>query len=424
MDDTNGKTRDSSGFLKTLGPGLVWAATAIGVSHLVQSTRAGADYGFTLVGVVILANLLKYPFFEFGPRYTIATGESLLEGYARQGRWTVVVYVLLTLGTMFTVTGAVTFVTGSLATQLFGSVLSPLGYSATLLAICAGLLISGRYPLLDRMVKVIIVLLTLSTVCAVAAAAIASHPAGAGVPPHPPIWSGTGFAFVIALVGWMPSAIDISVWSSLWTLERVRQTGYRPRLRQALFDFNLGYWGTAVLALFFLALGAFILHGSGQELAAGGADFAAQLIALYTAALGSWSRPVIVLAAFTTMFSTTLTVADGFPRVLQRATGLLLPGWGHRHGDRLYWGWMLVIVAGSLLLISAFRNRLTLMVDLATTLSFLTAPILSWFNLRAVTGPEVPAGARPGRALLGLAWVGLGFGALFAGLYLVWKLFG
>ena len=32
----------------SFGPGLLWAATAIGVSHLVQSTRAGASAGFGL----------------------------------------------------------------------------------------------------------------------------------------------------------------------------------------------------------------------------------------------------------------------------------------------------------------------------------------------------------------------------------------
>ena len=34
---------------KTLGPGILFASTAIGVSHLVQSTRAGAKYGFGLL---------------------------------------------------------------------------------------------------------------------------------------------------------------------------------------------------------------------------------------------------------------------------------------------------------------------------------------------------------------------------------------
>lgn len=48
--------------LKTLGPGLLYAGAAVGVSHLVQSTRAGASYGFELIWVVIVANIIKYPF--------------------------------------------------------------------------------------------------------------------------------------------------------------------------------------------------------------------------------------------------------------------------------------------------------------------------------------------------------------------------
>ena len=39
-------------FRKAFGPGLMWAAAAIGISHLVQSTRAGAMAGFGLAGVV------------------------------------------------------------------------------------------------------------------------------------------------------------------------------------------------------------------------------------------------------------------------------------------------------------------------------------------------------------------------------------
>ena len=49
--------------LKNLGPGLLFAGAAIGVSHLVQSTRAGADFGFSLLWALILSNIIKYPFF-------------------------------------------------------------------------------------------------------------------------------------------------------------------------------------------------------------------------------------------------------------------------------------------------------------------------------------------------------------------------
>ena len=95
------------GVLSALGPGLLFAAAAVGVSHLVQSTRAGAVYGLALVGMVILANVVKYPAFRFGPYYSVATRTSILEGYRRQGTWALVLYGLLTLGTMFTVLGAI-----------------------------------------------------------------------------------------------------------------------------------------------------------------------------------------------------------------------------------------------------------------------------------------------------------------------------
>jgi Mn2+/Fe2+ NRAMP family transporter len=419
-----------AGVLASLGPGLVWAAAAVGVSHLVQSTRAGASYGFALVWVVVHANLLKYPFFEYGPRYAAATGESLVDGYRRQGRWAVWAYFVLTLGTMFAVLAAVTFVTGSLATQLFGDALSPFGYSAAVLAVCALVLVPGQYPLLDKLVKVIMVVLAVSTVAAVVAAVLGVESAGpgrgAGEAVDIDLLGPATFPFLIALVGWMPSAVDISVWHSLWTLERARETRHKPLLREALFDFNLGYIGTAILALLFLTLGALVFHGSGQEVSESPPAFAAQLFDLYSAALGSWARPIIVVAAFTTMFSTTLTVADAFPRALRRTCEILSPrlagvGEGSPGESRawLYWGWMAVLVVGALLLMSVFRSSLTGMVDLATTLSFLTSPFLGYLNYRAVMAPHVPASARPPGWLRALTWLGLAFGVVFGIAFLV-----
>ena len=106
---------------KRLGPGLLFAGAAIGVSHLVQSTRAGADFGLGLVWALLLVNLVKYPFFQFGPRYTLATGESLLEGYRRMGKGVLIVYYILNLGTMFTIQAAVTSVTAGIALQKYSS---------------------------------------------------------------------------------------------------------------------------------------------------------------------------------------------------------------------------------------------------------------------------------------------------------------
>jgi len=75
-------------FWKAFGPGLLWAGAAIGVSHLVQSTRAGATYGFALVGLVLVALVFKYPAFSFGPRYAAATGTQFLPEVSQQSRKT------------------------------------------------------------------------------------------------------------------------------------------------------------------------------------------------------------------------------------------------------------------------------------------------------------------------------------------------
>jgi Mn2+/Fe2+ NRAMP family transporter len=86
-----------SRFSKTAGPGILFACTAIGVSHLVQSTRAGADFGLLILGFVILVTLLKYPFFEYGSRYANSTQTSIIDGYKKLGKPALWLYFLLTI---------------------------------------------------------------------------------------------------------------------------------------------------------------------------------------------------------------------------------------------------------------------------------------------------------------------------------------
>ena len=121
---------------KRLGPGLLFAGAAIGVSHLVQSTRAGADFGWGLLWALLLANLMKYPFFEYGSRYALATGKDLLEGYARLGKHYLWGYFFLNLATMFTIQTAVTIVTASLASISFGQPFSLVIWSAIIIVVC------------------------------------------------------------------------------------------------------------------------------------------------------------------------------------------------------------------------------------------------------------------------------------------------
>ena len=105
-------------------------------------------------------------------------------------------------------------------------------------------------------------------------------------------------------------------------------------------------------------------------------------VSLYAETLGEWTRPLIGASAFLVMFSTTFTVVDGFPRALavlaDRFRGPEVPEEATGEGDRrVYWGGTAVLFGGSLLVLHFALSSLGAMVDLATTLSFLTAPLLS-----------------------------------------------
>lgn len=405
---------------RSFGPGLLMAAAAIGVSHLVQSTRAGATYGFALVWAVVLANFFKYPFLEYGPRYAIATGESMIEGYKRLGNWAIGIFVIFTIGTMFAVQAAVTIVAASLAVELTGLVLSPLIWSIILLGFCVALLMSGQYSVLDGATKLIMAVLAISTIIAVGA--VLFEGSQQQVDNYfPDIWDIAGISFLIALMGWMPIPIDAAAWHSLWTLERAEQTKYRPTLKESLLDFNIGYIGAAVLALGFLTLGAFVMFGSGEVYAGSGTIFSSQLIKLFTFSLGSWAYPIIVICAFTTMFSTTLTVTDAYPRVVCCFSEVLMPDKFDKENNLSLYRILLVIIPlFSLGVLYFLGDSFTLLIDIATTLSFLTAPVLAYINYRLVTAEHVPEDCQPKPWLRWLSWGGMIFLTGFALLYLYW----
>jgi len=416
-------TATPSSFWKSFGPGLLWAAAAIGVSHLVQSTRAGAMAGFGLAGVVLLANILKYPFFEYGPRYAAATGESLVEGYRRIGRWALWLYILITLSTGIVIQTAIVLLTAFLIKYAFGLTLS-MPLIALIVCLFAGaMLLAGRFRLLDLVVKLILALLGISTIVAAAVTLPRADWSSFALLPDIGGESGIQLAFVLALVGWMPSAIDIAVWSSLWTLAKNESTGTTASVRHALVDFRIGYVGTVVMAFAFLTLGATVMYHSGQTFSEQGGRFAAELVELYTKTLGSWTKPVVVTAVLTTMLSTAVTVIDGFPRAIDRslrvATQGRVGGEGKADMGPVYWIGLVSLTIGTVVVIALFAGTLAAMIDFATIVSFLVAPALGYLNLRAVTSPEVAPEHRPGKGLIALSWVGLVLLGGFAVVYLV-----
>lgn len=397
--------------LKNLGPGLLFAGAAIGVSHLVQSTRAGADFGLGLLWALLLVNLFKYPFFQFGPRYATATGESLLDGYKKLGKEVLVIYYVLSLATMFTIQTAVTIVTAGLASSLFGDFISVKLWTVIIIIICLALLIFGKYKLLDRLMKIIIITLTISTIIAVSMAFMNNTVPVSFKQILPN--NSLEIAFLIAFMGWMPAPLDIAVWQSLWAIEKNKDTK-QYNTKSALFDFNVGYLSTIVLGIGFLLLGTLVMFNSGETFSNSASVFSGQLINMYTKSLGNWAYIIIGIAAFTTMFSTTLTTLDASPRAMAKTTQLLF-----KNASKFnYVFWISLLATGTLAIFLFLASEMGLLIQIATVLSFITAPFYAIISYILISSKHTPKEWRPSKSMHILSVFGIVFLIGFSAWYL------
>jgi Mn2+/Fe2+ NRAMP family transporter len=383
------------------------AATAIGASHLVLAPTAGAAFGYALLWVMPFAHLFKYPAFEFGPRFAIATGTSLLHGYARvpgPRNWGLWLFLGGTMVQGVTVLAGVLGVAASVAAVALPFASIPL-LSLALGVLIAWLLRSGGFSGLSGLSKWMLLVLAVMTLFAFLA-----RPPGTGFLKGlvVPVVPGASIVLLAAIVGWMPTGIDVSVWHSMWALERrqvwakrAEESGRGEDEQESVFalgrlDMQLGYGLSLVLAVFFVALGAEVLRPAG--LVPQGADVAIALARLYTETLGAWVLPLLLLAAFFGMFSTAYGVMDGFPRAFSEAVTLLQGGREGARRSRLYWGFLAVSLALALLETVLIPDPV-LLVTIAAVASFVIAPMLYGLNHYCATRLIGEPRLRPGRLL-------------------------
>ena len=371
--------------IKKLGPGLLFAGAAIGVSHLVLSTKAGGDFGFGLVWALIIINLIKYPFFEFAPRYTLSTGKSLLEGYREIGKSILIVYFLLNMLTMFTIQAAVTSVSAGIATKIFGFE-SNLLFSIGIALLCFTIIIIGKFDFLDKIIKLFVFALCICTM--ITAFVSLNNATEFNLNQVFPI-NNLELIFLVSFMGWMPGPLDISIWHSLWSLEKKK---INPELTfdNFRFDFKVGYSLTLIMGLVFMSLGATVLYNSGTNLSSNGSIFAAQLINLYTSSIGENWFYVITFGAFFTMLSTTIATLDASPRTMSLTCKILNFQFGRNQNF-----WLIILTLGTCLIFLFFSTEMGFLIKIATILSFLTAPLYAILNFILVTKKNMPKKYRP-----------------------------
>lgn len=417
------KTNQKRNLLKTIGPGLLFASSAIGTSHLVLSTRAGAHHGLIFFWIILAVLFLKYPIYEFGPRYAVATGQSLVKGYKAQGKWAVFLFIAVIFLNMFSVTGAIAAVTAGLLKTMLSISLSMPIIVGIVIAFTVGLLLFGGYTGLDFFIKILSLVLLITISIAFFAVLAKGQASPIENFQAPNLLEGTGLALLVSLIGWMPAGMEASTMNSIWVIEKMRTTNYRPSLKESLFDFNLGYLFAAILSLMFLIIGAFTVYGSGQLLEGNSTQFTTKLLGIFTANLGAWSYWIIAIAALGTIYGTLITVMDAFTRSFVR--GMLVLDERETNDEAKqaalskYYKILLPIIAiGGFSLFYFSAASMVKILEFATIIGFLTAPIIAFLNIRAITSDTIPLAYQPTKVMIGLAYLGLIASLVFAIYYL------
>jgi Mn2+/Fe2+ NRAMP family transporter len=480
------------GSLAHLGPGIILASSIVGSGELIATTTLGAEAGFSLLWLVVIGCIIKVAAqVEIG-RHTLAWGRTPLEAFDRvpgprwSGRgwlfwgWAIMTVLILvqqggivagvaqTLAGGFPLTVAgrawnalhdeqaslrVAAATAAQAGDAPGAAASRERLAAMITAeeglvppsdeaawavvvglVTAGLLVVGRYRLIERFSLVLVAAFTLVTLGALVmlqsdpAWALSPRQVVAGlVPTIPPAVAGrsplaTGLAaFGIIGVG----ASELMIYPS-WCLEKGygRAVGPRDpspawaaRARGWLRVMQLDAWTsmavyTLVTVCFYL-LGAATLGRLGLRPA--GSEMVRTLGAMYAPVFGPWARNLFLVGAFTALYSTLFVAAAGNARMV--ADGLVLGGWLSADVEsRATWqrriaAWWCLAAVGLAL---AFREPVGMVlasgVAQAVMLAGLAVAVL-WFRYR-----DLDPRLAPSRAWDALLWVSVA-GFFFVGLW-------
>lgn len=291
------------------GPGLVFALAALGPQDLVTNSAAGASYGYTLLWTVALVVLARYVVLEATARYVVVTGETLMTGYARAGRWAPwMILISIFLKRHLTGFSQILLLGSSLELLLpVRSVWIRMSGALACWALGFALMYWGRYKLVERISKPLLVVLGGS----LALAAVFSRPEvgsiarGALLPSAPVGGAAYSFAFILlALVGSGAGAL-----SNLKYAAFVHEKGWKDLsfLRLQRTDLLLSGLGLYAMLMLVQIAAAATLYPAVQPLRE-----VEDLLPMFARVLGDSGRIVLGLGLWAAVFTTYIGATTGY----------------------------------------------------------------------------------------------------------------
>lgn len=329
-----------SAALRRIGPGIVLAASIVGSGEVIATTTLGAQVGFAALWIVLVSCAIK-PVVqgEFG-RYTIATGETGLDGFNRMPgpragvSWLVWAWALTVTLTLMQVGGMYGGVAQVL--HLWWPAVPVNAWVCVCLAITLAALLGGGYERIERFALIKVGLFTLLTVCAAAVlvrrpGALTAEDVAAGLSLRLP---SAGVATAIAVFGITGVGATELVMYPYWCIEKGYARFVGPNDASAAWAVRARGWIrvmhvdiTCSLVVYTMATVAFYLLGAGilhrRGVVPAERDTVTVLSQIYTQTLGDWALPIFYVGVVVTLYGTIFASTAAHSRVFADGVRIL-----------------------------------------------------------------------------------------------------
>lgn len=292
-----------------IGPGLVYLVSSVGPTDLVSNSAAGANFGYSLIWVSLLSCISLFVVLEAMSRYVLVTGESLMAGYQRVGRW--VVWMMLGFIVLKRhMSNLVHILVMGAALNMIAPIGSPRSeqiWSALICTFGFGLIYWGRYPAVEKASKPLLFIMGGSLILA----AIGSRPDLAGIADgflRPALPESDGFyspvLVTMALIGASVGSTTTLKYTAFMYEKGWRDESFRRRQR---LDLLFTAVGAFVLAALIQVAAAAVLRPRGLQV-----ENLDDLAPLFEFTMGEWGRVALGLCLWATVFSTYLGSNTGY----------------------------------------------------------------------------------------------------------------
>jgi len=412
--------------LIALGPGIVWAASSVGVAEVVFATRAGAIFGMVLLWSPIVSLFMKYFITELMGRYTVASGENVVSAFSRievkigtfkilPKGWILWLFWILFIFSIAGM-GGIALAVGSALFALVPGI-SYVVWSIIALLVVGIILFIGSYKALEGASRILIAVMVIFVIYAIVETAPPFKSVLAGLVPSVPPES---LRELIPLLGWAGAGAIGTVWFSLWTQASGRGMAGksfipgpadRGRIKEWIkinrTDLIINTVIAGILTGGFLIAGALILYP--LHLVPEGEGMGSALAKIAGQDFGRTGEVIFLLGVLGTLFGTLLADIDGLCRVATGALGLRKgKGEINRKPYRIFLLIYLVFAGVFALLIQApvFMLQITAGVDT------ILLPVIAVLGIYVCT-KFLPKEFRPGRFAVIMTYIAAAFFIFF-----------